>query len=163
MGSHPLISPNGISIRLRLRGYTELGSNFWFACPIPSSVVSAIYGALEWLITVVINFLYIPGIMESPPYDTPIAQHTMIPSFHQFNLKAFWMQVVWVLCKIILLKIINGHAILAWTCSELAWQLRDNAVQRFCLTLDLGFWRIVIVRIEDNVLRSKSFKRLCAK
>jgi hypothetical protein len=105
-----LISPNGISIRLRLRGYTELGSNFWFACPIPSSVVSAIYGALEWLITVVINFLYIPDIMESPPYDTPTAQHTMIPSFHQFNLIAFLMQVVWVLCKIILLKIVNGHA-----------------------------------------------------
>jgi hypothetical protein len=37
--------------------------------------------------------------------------------------------------------------------NKLAWQLQDNAVQRFYLTLDLGFWRMTIVQIEDNVLK----------
>jgi hypothetical protein len=44
--------------------------------------------------------------------------------------------------------------------SELAWQLQDNAVRRFYLTLDLGFGRITIVWIEDNVLKSKWFEKI---
>jgi hypothetical protein len=47
--------------------------------------------------------------------------------------------------------------------SELAWQLQDNAVRRFYLTLDLGFWRITIVWIEDNVLKSKWFEKITCK
>jgi hypothetical protein len=37
--------------------------------------------------------------------------------------------------------------------NELAWQLQDNTVQRFYLTLDLGFWRMTIIRIEDNIFK----------
>jgi hypothetical protein len=47
--------------------------------------------------------------------------------------------------------------------NELAWLLQDNAVQRFHLTLDLGFWRMTIVRIEDNVLKSKWFEKITCK
>jgi hypothetical protein len=44
--------------------------------------------------------------------------------------------------------------------SELAWQLQDNAVWRSYLTLDLWFWSITIVQIEDNVLKSKWFEKI---
>jgi hypothetical protein len=47
--------------------------------------------------------------------------------------------------------------------NELAWQLQDNAVWRFYLTLDLGFWGMTIVRIEDNVLKSKWFEKITCK
>jgi hypothetical protein len=46
---------------------------------------------------------------------------------------------------------------------ELAWQLQDNAVRRFYLTMYLGFWRITIVWIEDNVLKSKWFEKITYK
>jgi hypothetical protein len=47
--------------------------------------------------------------------------------------------------------------------NELAWQLQDNTVRRFYLTLDLGFWRMTILRIEDNVLKSERFEKITCK
>jgi hypothetical protein len=43
--------------------------------------------------------------------------------------------------------------------NEHAWQLQDNAVQKFYLTLDLEFWRFTIVLIEDNVWKFKWFEK----
>jgi hypothetical protein len=94
--------------------------------------------------------------MEPPPYDILFVHLICDSIIHQFFWKKYFDSIG---MKYYAIGYFWKYSI-DMSKSELAWQLQDNAVQRFYLTLDLGFWRMTIVRIEDNVLKSKWFEKI---
>ena len=73
--------------RLSLWRYTELRSNFWFACPIPSSVVSAIYTALwnDWiqLLLSPIHHSWYNGISTTRYFDRVMQTMISLPTIYK--------------------------------------------------------------------------------
>ena len=122
-GSHPLSFPKWNTAWLSLRWYTELGSNFWFACPIPRSVVSAVY-TVPWndWVQLLLSPIHFPRTTESPPHDTPIMHTTMIPlptSAFQFIYKAVLLWCNGSTFKVVSLKISQRTWARIWTCLEI--------------------------------------------